>query len=109
MKNLKLVAVAVFFAVVTSVNAQDKMNKPSNLQVNEQHQEDDHIEKFKDQLNLTPEQKAQIKEIRGKREAEKTELKMKLKKLRVAERLEINSILTEEQQGLIKEKKQMKH
>ena len=40
MKNLKLVAVAVFFAVVTSVNAQDKMNKPSNLQVNEQHQED---------------------------------------------------------------------
>lgn len=109
MKNLKIVAIVTLFAIATGVNAQDKIEKPIKPQVNEHHsqEEDDQIEKFKDQLNLTPEQKEQIKAIRAKRFDEKTELKMKLKELRVAERLEINSILTDEQQGLIKERKEL--
>ncbi|MCB9360161.1 MAG: Spy/CpxP family protein refolding chaperone [Flavobacteriales bacterium] len=109
MKNLKSIAIVALFIAATSVSAQDKMNKPTNLQVDKQHQEDDHLEKFKDQLNLTPEQKAKIKAIRAKRFAEKTELKKKLKDLRVAERIEINSVLTDEQRALVKEKKEMKH
>jgi Spy/CpxP family protein refolding chaperone len=112
MKNLKIVAIVALFAIATGVSAQDKMERPMKLQVNEHHnqdEDDDQIEKFKDQLNLTEEQKAQIKEIRGKRAAEKKELKTKLKDIRVAERVEINQILTEEQRALIKEKKQMKH
>ncbi|TXB65137.1 hypothetical protein FRY74_06835 [Vicingus serpentipes] len=112
MKNLKIVAIVALFAIATGVSAQDKMERPMKLQVNENHnqdEDDDQIERFKDQLNLTEEQKAQIKEIRGKRAAEKKELKTKLKDIRVAERVEINQILTEEQRALIKEKKQMKH
>ena len=111
MKNLKILAIVALFAIATGVSAQDKMKRPIKLQVNEHHNhdEDDQIEKFKDQLNLTEEQKAQIKEIRGKRAAEKKELKTKLKDIRVAERVEINQILTEEQRALIKEKKEMKH
>ena len=112
MKNLKIVAIVALFAIATGVSAQDKMERPMKLQVNEHHnqdEDDDQIEKFKDQLNLTEEQKTQIKEIRGKRAAEKKELKTKLKDIRVAERVEINQILTEEQRALIKEKKEMKH
>lgn len=108
MKKLKSIAIVTLFIVATSVSAQDNLNKPSALQVDEQLQEDNRIEKYKDQLNLTPEQKAQIKQIRAKRFDEKAELKKKLKDLRVAERIEINSILTTKQQAIIKEKKELK-
>lgn len=111
MKNFKLVVAVAGIAISTVVSAQDKTNtsKPLTTVESVDNEDDNHVEKFKDQLNLTPEQKAKIKEIRGKREIEKMELKLRLKELRVAERLEINSILTEEQQGLIKEKTEMKH
>ncbi len=85
-------------------------HQPKQLhQVNPINEEDtDHVERFKDQLNLTQEQKIQIKAIREKRAAEKADLKNKLKALREAERTEIDAVLTEEQRALLKEKKEAK-
>lgn len=71
-------------------------------------EDNDSVERFKDQLNLSEEQKNQIKAIREKRAAEKADLKNKLKELRLAERTEIDAVLTEEQRALLKEKKEAK-
>lgn len=71
-------------------------------------EDNDSVERFKDQLNLTEDQKNQIKAIREKRAAEKADLKNKLKELRLAERTEIDAVLTEEQRALLKEKKEAK-
>jgi Spy/CpxP family protein refolding chaperone len=110
MKKITFIAALALVAFAgTTTYAQQA--KPQQLQAvsSDNDEDDDQIERFKDKLNLTPEQKTQIKAIRDKRAAEKNDLKAKLKALRDAEREEIKAILTEEQRALIKEKKEMKH
>jgi Spy/CpxP family protein refolding chaperone len=110
MKKITFIAAVALFAFA-GTTAYAQAPKPQQLHaVNPDNDEDDdQIERFKDKLNLTPEQKTQIKAIREKRAAEKNDLKAKLKAIRTAEREEINAILTEEQRALIKEKKETKH
>lgn len=107
MKKITFIAALALVAFAgTTTYAQQA--KPQQLQAvsPDNDEDDDQIERFKDKLNLTPEQKTQIKAIRDKRAAEKNDLKAKLKALRDAEREEIKAILTEEQRALIKEKKE---
>jgi Spy/CpxP family protein refolding chaperone len=110
MKKITFIAALALFAFA-GTTAYAQAPQPQQLQaVNPDNDEDDdQIERFKDKLNLTPEQKIQIKAIREKRAAEKNDLKAKLKAIKDAEREEIKAILTEEQRALIKEKKEMKH
>lgn len=110
MKKITFIA-ALAFVAFAGTTAYAQAPQPQQLQaVNPDNDEDDdQIERFKDKLNLTPEQKTQIKAIRDKRAAERNELKAKLKAIKTAEREEINAILTDEQRALIKEKKETKH
>jgi Spy/CpxP family protein refolding chaperone len=108
MKRISIIALVLFtFATTITVNAQTAKNQKT-LQHVQPDDDDDPIEKFKDQLKLTTEQQAKIKDIKQKRAAEKKELMAKLKAIRNAEREEINAILTDEQRALIKEKKAAK-
>ena len=108
MKRISIIALVLFtFATTITVNAQTAKNQKT-LQHVQPDGDDDPIEKFKDQLKLTTEQQAKIKDIKQKRAAEKKELMAKLKAIRNAEREEINAILTDEQRALIKEKKAAK-
>lgn len=110
MKKITFIAALALFAFAgTTAYAQAPQPQQLHAVSPEHDEDDDQIERFKDQLKLTPEQKTQIKAIRDKRATERNDLKAKLKAIKTAEREEINAILTDEQRALIKEKKEMKH
>ncbi|MCC7332496.1 MAG: Spy/CpxP family protein refolding chaperone [Flavobacteriales bacterium] len=106
MKKLTFIAtLVVSIFTVNSVKAQSNISKAQPMELSApDDNEPDHFESFKDQLNLTPEQKAKIKAIREKHSTERNELKAKLKALRETERAEISEVLTPEQRALVKEK-----
>lgn len=110
MKKITFIAALALFAFAgTTAYAQAPHPQQLHAVSPDNDEDDDQIERFKDKLNLTPEQKTQIKAIREKRAAERNDLKAKLKAIKTAEREEINAILTDEQRALIKEKKETKH
>lgn len=99
MKNLKYLSFVLMAVIgLGTLHAQEKSLTEVNRDAKKQEiTKTDRSKKMHQALDLSEAQTAEIKEIRAKRAAEKSQLKNELKQLNQAERDEIQAIYTPEQ------------
>lgn len=99
MKNLKYLSFVLMTVIgLGTLHAQEKSLTEVNRDAKKQEiTKTDRSKKMHQALDLSEAQTAEIKEIRAKRAAEKSQLKNELKQLNQAERDEIQAIYTPEQ------------
>ncbi|MBW7868373.1 MAG: hypothetical protein H3C31_08640 [Brumimicrobium sp.] len=113
MKNLKIMIAATMLLTGAMALAQDNTRTQKDIHPKSccatqakdgtNARSEHYPQQIKEQLNLTDEQVTKIQSIKEKRAAEKKELQKKIRELNMAEREEINQVLTDEQKAKLKE------